>query len=124
MPQLSQIGAIYASQLFWLLIVFAIIYFGIGRGMVSKIDATMVGRDRKIASDLKAAEAARATANTTGEAYRTRMETARNEALKATAEAKAAAARASEARVKAADAEIDARRLHAGPVRFLGRIGG
>ncbi|NWP01118.1 ATPase, partial [Escherichia coli] len=47
MPQLSQIPEIYASQLFWLAIVFALIYFGIGKAMVPKID--------RIAGDLAAA---------------------------------------------------------------------
>ena len=106
MPQLSQIAEIYASQLFWLLIVFAIIYFGIGRGMVSKIEATVHDRDHRIASDIKAAQDARATADATEEAYRTRMETARADAGRATQEAKAQAAREAEVRVKAADAEL------------------
>ena len=44
MPQLSQIGEIYASQLFWLAIVFALIYFGIGRAMVPKIEKTVDDR--------------------------------------------------------------------------------
>ena len=36
MPQISQAASIYASQLFWLAIVFAAVYFGIGRAMVPK----------------------------------------------------------------------------------------
>ena len=95
MPQLSQIAEIYASQLVWLLIVFAIIYFGIGRGMVSKIEATVDTRDRRIADDLTAARSAREIADRTEEAYRARMDAA-----------KASAARAAEARVKAADATL------------------
>ena len=109
MPQLSQIAQIYASQLFWLLIVFAIIYFGIGKGMVSKIEATIDHRDRKIADDLKIAQTARATADATESAYRTRMEAARLEATKATQDAKSAATRASEARVKEADVGLAAK---------------
>ncbi len=109
MPQLSQIAEIYASQFFWLLIVFAIIYFGIGKGMVSKIEATMDHRDAKIADDLKAAQSARAIADSTEEAYRTRMDTARTEAARATQDAKAQAARDAEARVRAADADLAVR---------------
>jgi F-type H+-transporting ATPase subunit b len=106
MPQISQLAATYASQIFWLAIIFGLIYFGIGRSMLPKIEATVDARDRKIADDLAAAERARATADATEEAYRTRMAEARTAAVKATAEAKAAAAQAADQRVKAADAVL------------------
>ena len=83
MPQIAQIAATYASQIFWLLIVFGLIYFGIGKGMLPKIEATVEARDQKIASDLAAAEAARTAADTTEAAYRAKMDEARNAALKA-----------------------------------------
>lgn len=103
MPQIAQLAATYASQFFWLAIVFGLIYFGIGRSMLPKIEATMDARDRKISGDLAAAERARATADATEEAYRTRMSEARAEAVKATQTAKDAAAAAAADRVKAAD---------------------
>jgi F-type H+-transporting ATPase subunit b len=106
MPQISQLAATYASQIFWLAVIFGLVYFGIGRGMLPKIEATVDARDRKIAEDLAAAERARAAADATEEAYRTRMAEARAEAVKATAEAKAAAARDAETQVKAADADL------------------
>lgn len=106
MPQIAQIAATYASQIFWMLIVFAVIYFAIGKGMVPKIEATVDGRDRRIADDLAAAQAARAAADATEEAYRTRMDAARNGARIETEKAKADALLAAEARVKAADAEL------------------
>ena len=109
MPQIAQIAATYASQIFWLLIVFGLIYFVIGRGMLPKIEATVDARDQKIASDLAAAEAARAKADETEAAYRARMEEARAAALKAKAEAKAAATLEAEKRVKAVDAELAGR---------------
>ena len=34
MPQIEQIAATYASQIFWLLVTFGILYFGIGKVMV------------------------------------------------------------------------------------------
>jgi F-type H+-transporting ATPase subunit b len=61
MPQISQISEIFASQLFWLIVSFGLIYFVIGRGMFPKIEATVEQRDRRIAEDLAAAERARAT---------------------------------------------------------------
>lgn len=109
MPQIAQIVDTYASQIFWLLIIFGLIYFGIGRSMLPKIEATVEARDAKIASDLAAAEAARAKADETEEGYRARMDAARAESLKATQEAKAAAALEAEKRVRAADAELAAR---------------
>jgi F-type H+-transporting ATPase subunit b len=107
MPQISQISEIFASQLFWLIVSFGLIYFVIGRGMFPKIEATVEQRDRRIAEDLAAAERARAEADAREEAYRARVETNRAEALKVTQAAKDASARATETQVKAADAELD-----------------
>jgi len=106
MPQIAQLAATYASQFFWLAIVFGLIYFGIGRSMLPKIEATVDARDRKIAGDLAAAQSARATADATEDAYRTRMAEARAEAAKAMQAAKADAAEATAARTRAVDAEL------------------
>ena len=59
MPQIDQIASIYASQLLWLLLVFAVIYVVIGRGMLPKIEGTIHARNDKITGDLTAAEKAR-----------------------------------------------------------------
>jgi len=109
MPQIAQIVDTYASQIFWLLIVFGLIYFGIGRSMLPKIEKTIEARDAKIAGDLAAAEAARAKADETEEGYRAKMDATRAEALKATQAAKSASAAEAEKRVKAADAELAAK---------------
>jgi F-type H+-transporting ATPase subunit b len=106
MPQLSQIGEIYASQLFWLAIVFALIYFGIGRAMVPKIERTIDDRDARIASDLDAAESARAAASTLDHDYHVGLDAARSTALRDVTEARAKATAASEKRVKAGDAKL------------------
>jgi F-type H+-transporting ATPase subunit b len=108
MPQISQAGAIYASQLFWLAIVFAAIYFGIGRAMVPKIERTIDDRNARIAADLAAAEAARNTARTSEEGYTAGLDTARGQALKLIADAKAKAAAATEKALKAGNADQDA----------------
>jgi F-type H+-transporting ATPase subunit b len=109
MPQIAQISEIYASQLFWLVIVFGLIYFVIGRGMVPKIEATVDQRDKQIASDLAEAERARARADEVEELVRQQTERNRAEALKVTAAAKDEAARANEQRLKAADSANEAR---------------
>ncbi|MDB5707028.1 MAG: ATPase, partial [Sphingomonas bacterium] len=109
MPQLSQIGEIYASQLFWLAIVFALIYFGIGKAMVPKIERTIDDRTARISGDLAAAEAANNTANGLEIGYQAGLETARTKAFKAVGEAKAKATVASETTIKSGDADSAAR---------------
>ena len=106
MPQLSQIGEIYASQLFWLAILFALIYFGIGKAMVPKIERTIDDRNGKISGDLAAAEAARVSAQQSEQDYQAGLESARSQALREIGEAKAQAATSAEAKVKAGDAAM------------------
>jgi len=109
MPQIDQVSAIYASQLFWLVVVFALIYFGIGRAMLPKIERTIEDRDAKIKGDLAAAESARAEADSADDAYQAKLAATRGEAQAAAAKAKTEAALAAEKRVKKADAEIAAK---------------
>ena len=92
MPQIAQISATYASQIFWLLITFGLLYFVVGRGMVPRIQATVDAREARIAGDLAAAEAARAEADRVEAAWR--------------------ATHAFEAQVKAADADLAERLGH------------
>ena len=106
MPQFSQIATTFASQIFWLAVFFGLTFFVIGRGMLPKIAGTVEARNQKIASDLVAAEAARAIADETEAAYRARMEEARAASLKAKQDAKTAATLEAEKRVKAVDAEL------------------
>jgi F-type H+-transporting ATPase subunit b len=104
MPQITQLPFIFFSQLFWLLLVFGVIFFGIGRGMLPKIQGTIDAREKKIAEDLERAQAARAGAEETEAAWRARMDAARAEAARIAQEAKQASARDTEAKVhKAAD---------------------
>ncbi len=106
MPQINQLADVLYSQLFWLALTLAVLYFGVGRAMLPKIMGTMDARDSRIADDLAAAQAAREAADATEEAYRARMNDSRSDALKLAAAAKADAARATEARVAAADATL------------------
>lgn len=113
MPQISQIGEIYASQLFWLLIFFGAVLLVVGYGMLPKIQSTVDARDGKIAADLAEAETARATADRMEEEYRALMDKSRAEANRYNGEAKAEAAKASEATVRAADQQIERRMAEA-----------
>jgi F-type H+-transporting ATPase subunit b len=107
MPQLSQLGEVLLSQLFWLAIALGFIFFVIARGMVPKIQATVDDREKKIAGDLEAAQAARAAADETEAEWRARMDAARAEAARIAQEAKQASGREAEAKVKAAADKIN-----------------
>ena len=102
MPQINQLPFIFFSQLFWLLLVFGIIFFVIGRGMLPKIQSTVDAREKKIADDLERAQAARSAAEETEAAWRSRMDAARAEAAKIAQEAKQRGALETEAKVKKA----------------------
>src|SRR5258705_13119012 len=80
MPQIVQLPYIFASQLFWLAVVFGIIFFVIGRGMLPKIQSTVELREKQIADDLERAQAARSEAEETEAAWRARMDVAGAEA--------------------------------------------
>lgn len=112
MPQLSQVSATYASQIFWLLLTFGLLYFVVGRGMVPKIVSTVDAREARIEGDLAAAEAARASADATEAAWKAQMDAARAAAGAETAKAKADATAAAESQVKAADADLAERLGH------------
>jgi F-type H+-transporting ATPase subunit b len=105
MPQISQAAAIYASQLFWLAIVFAAVYFGIGRAMVPKIERTIDDRNARIAADLSAAQEARDVARSSEEGYAASLDGARSQALKLVNDAKARGTAATEAAIKAGNAD-------------------
>src|SRR3954451_3050406 len=106
MPQINQLPFIFFSQLFWLLLVFGIIFFVIGRGMLPRIQSTVEAREDKIAEDLERAQAARAGPDETEAAWRARMDAARADAAKIAQEAKQQSARETEAKVKKAADKI------------------
>ncbi len=106
MPQLNQLLLAYQSQWFWLALVLAVIYFGIGRGMVPKIEKVVEDRNAKIAGDLAAAEKARGAADEAEERARKADADARAAAQAVTAQAKAKAAKDAEGRLAKADAAL------------------
>lgn len=107
MPQIEQLAATYASQIFWLLVFFGVVFFVIGRGAVPKVLSTIDGRDKQIADDLAAAEAARAAADAQEEAWRVQANAQRAKAQAVIAAAKAEAAAATDARLATAGAAIE-----------------
>ena len=113
MPQISQLAATYASQIFWLLVTFGLVFFIVGRGMLPKVQKTIDARDQSIAADLAAAAKARDEADKAEEAWRQRDQANREKAQALVAEARQNAAKATEATLAAANAE-QAQRIAAG----------
>jgi len=108
MPQLNQLALVAYSQFFWLLLVLGLIYFGIGKAMLPKIESTVETREKRIADDIAAADRARVEADSTEADYRRRMDESRAQAAVLAAKAKADAAKVTEQRVAKADAAIQA----------------
>jgi F-type H+-transporting ATPase subunit b len=117
MPQLNQLALVAYSQFFWLLLVLGLIYFGIGKFMLPKIQSTVDAREKRVTDDLAAAQAARTGADETEAAYRSRMDASRGEALKVAQAAKVASAKATEERMHAANA-ANATTVEAAEVRI------
>ena len=108
MPQLDQFMHVYASQLFWLGIVLAILYFGVGHMMLPKIEGTIDARQGQIAGDIAAAESAQQSAKTLETTWRAKMSDAQSSAQGAIAEAKSSAGANMAAQVAKADAALNA----------------
>jgi len=108
MPQITQLPEVFASQLFWLAVFFGLVFFVIGRGLLPKIQSTAISRQEKIADDLAKAQAARAAADETEAAWRTRTDAARADAARIAQQARQESAREAEVRIKQALDEIDA----------------
>ncbi len=109
MPQLTQLGLVFLSQWFWLLLVLGAIYFFVGRGIVPKVEATVDQRDARIAADLAQAERLRVEADATEEAWRAKINAAHSDAQALAHDAKDRSLRDTEKRVGAADKKLAAR---------------
>ena len=108
MPQIAQLAETWSSQVFWLLLIFGIVFFVVGRGMVPKVMSTVDLRDKQIADDLAAAQAARDAADEQEEAWRQRENANRADAQALVSEAKAKAAASTEKKLAKVQQKIDA----------------
>lgn len=113
MPQIAQLAETYSSQIFWLLVIFGLVFFVIGRGMVPRVMETVGQRDSQISSDLAAAQAARDKADEEEEAWRKRENANREAAQAIVAEAKADAAAKNEKQLASAQKRIDEKLIEA-----------
>jgi len=107
MPQINQLPDVLNSQLFWLLLVFGLLYFGIARTMVPKVRSVIDDRAQRISDEIAKAEAARASAESERIAWELQLEKARADAAAVAEQARRAAARESEAMVAAAVAAAE-----------------
>ncbi|RJY08820.1 ATPase [Aurantiacibacter aquimixticola] len=107
MPQIAQMAEIWSSQLFWLLVTFGFVFFVVGRGMVPRVMDTVGMRDKQIADDLAAAQAARDAADKAEEDWRQRENANRERAQALVNEAKAKAQASTEKRLAKVQAGID-----------------
>jgi F-type H+-transporting ATPase subunit b len=123
MPQLTQLGLVYLSQWFWLLLVLAAIFFLVGRGMVPKIEATVDRRDAQIAADLAEAERLREEADAIEEGWRAKINAAHAEAHDLAHAAKDRSLRDTETKVAAADKKLAAEAEKAAQSRDEARRG-
>ncbi|WP_448663539.1 ATPase [Sphingomonas sp. CJ20] len=109
MPQIEQIAATYASQIFWVLVTFGLVFLVVGLGILPKVLSTVDERDNTISGDLAAAEAARTVADETEARWRTQENAAREAVQARIAEARARGAEAAAATAAAARTETEAR---------------
>lgn len=113
MPQIAQVAETFASQAFWLLVFFGLVFLVVGRGMLPRILSVREQREQTVAADLAAAQAARDQADADEAAWRARENANRAEAAQLIAAAKADAARQSAETLAAAQSDMDARVLEA-----------
>lgn len=109
MPQIEQIAATYASQIFWTLLTFGFVFLVVGLGMLPKVLSTVDERDKTVSDDLAAAEAARASADAAEEQWRAQDNAAREAVQKRIADARAKGVAKAEKTLATAGAKIDAK---------------
>ena len=96
----------FLPQFFWLAVCFAALYLVMARVALPRIGGVLAERQRRIATDLDAAEKARAEAEEALAAYEAALADARDRARQTVARAAQAGSEAAEARNRALDSEL------------------
>ncbi|MCP2669762.1 F0F1 ATP synthase subunit B' [Maricaulaceae bacterium EIL42A08] len=99
----------FASQLFWLAISFALLYFVLSRLILPRIGGAIEERKDKIADNLDAAADMKSQADETVEAYEKELAEARTRAQAVAAEAKAEVDKEIAEATRQADTELEAK---------------
>jgi F-type H+-transporting ATPase subunit b len=105
MPQFNP--ADWLSQIAWLAVIFAFLYFAVVRPTLPKVGRVIDERESRVSGDLDAAEAAKGEADAIRAKYDDGMAAAREAAQAAVATSQAEAAKAVEARMKALAEVLD-----------------
>lgn len=103
----------FASQLFWLAISFAILYFLLSRWLLPRIGSAIEERKDRIADDLDAAAGLKLQADEAVKAYEKSLADARAKAQAVGAEARAEAERQSADEIARMEAELEGRQAEA-----------
>lgn len=114
----------FASQIFWLVIIFAGFYWIMSRKVLPRVSEVIDAREQRIAGDLEQAERLRTEAQAALAAYESAIEGARSEARRVVldaqerikrrgAEVEASIARELEAKAREAEARIGAAKTEA-----------
>ncbi len=104
MPQFELVN--FAPQFVWLVVAFAILYFGIVKLTLPKLGRTVDARDRQIKDDIAEAERAKAEADRMADAYEAGVATAQDEARARVEAARVKSTDALEQRLSESNAEI------------------
>jgi F-type H+-transporting ATPase subunit b len=99
----------FASQLFWLAIVFGALYYLMSTVIVPRIGGILDDRASRIAADLAAAEKAKAEADASGVAFEKSLTDARNNAAKLASDTREKMNASLEASKKTLEAELSAK---------------
>ena len=108
MPQF-EFATVFWPQLIWLSIVFAVLFFGVVMPTLPKIARVVDEREKKVASDLLAAEGVKAKADKMALDYAAGIGESQNSARVSLFEAKAKAAQSGEAALAKANAKVEAK---------------
>ncbi|WEK47295.1 MAG: ATPase [Candidatus Andeanibacterium colombiense] len=106
MPQFD-FAHVFWPQVAWLAVFFVVLYFGVVRLTLPKLDKVMGQREDKIGGDLDVARASKDQADAIQAAYEAELAAARDAARLAISDAKADAAKASEKRLATAGEKAD-----------------
>jgi len=107
MPQFE--FSTFLSQMVWLAIFFAVLYFGVVRLTLPKVGRVIEAREDQVSGDLSAAQGAKAESDRMAADYDAGVAAAQDAARARVAEARAAAALSIEAKLKASNAAIEAK---------------
>ena len=80
MPQFEPVESLFASQIFWLVVMFGVLYWIVNKLILPKMTATLELRQRTVAGNLERAETARAEAEAVLAGYEQSLADARAQA--------------------------------------------